>query len=198
MSDIKTKQELTKCLSMKLYDVFQNVAFAVSPEFTCISNISDINARLKDHKEADTRVVLPSLDVTKRNPFTDLVVYCCDSDVLPLLLYYLNELCSSTIFRSTNRDIRLRVLHSHLVPELCTSLLGFHAQSGCDQTGKIAEFSKKTCWTVLVDASPDVSSAFKSVGQFEISDEIKTGLVEFILNCYCKDRPSDSLSWYLF
>ena len=144
LSDIKTKQDLTKYLSMKLYDVFQNVAFAVSYEFTYISNISDIDARLKDcHEEADTCIVLHSLDVTKRNPFTDLVVYCCDTDVLLLLLYCFDELCSSTIFRTTNRDIRLRTLHSHLGPELCTSLLGFHALTGCDQTGKFAEFTKK-------------------------------------------------------
>ena len=73
---------------MKLYDVFQNVAFAVSYEFTCIFNIPDIDARLKDHchEEADTCIVLHSLDVTKRNPFTDLTVYCCDADVLLLLL----------------------------------------------------------------------------------------------------------------
>ena len=146
LSDIKTRQDLTKYLSMKLYDVFQNVAFAVSYEFTYISNISDIDARLKDcHEEADTYIVLHSLDVTKRNPFTDLVVYCCDADVLLLLLYCFDELCSSTIFRTTNRDIRLRTLHSHLGPELCTSLLGFHTLTGCDQTGKFAGFTKKAC-----------------------------------------------------
>ena len=151
---------------MKLYDVFQNVAFAVSYEFTCIFGIPNIDARLKDHcnEEADTCIVLHSLDVTKRNPFTDLVVYCCDADVLPLLFYYLDDLCSSTIFRTTNRDIRLRTLHSHLGPELCTSLFGFHALTGCDETGKFAGFTKKTCWKVIVDASPDVSSAFRSVG----------------------------------
>ena len=54
-----------------------------------------------------------------------------------------------------------------------------------------------------MDASPDVSSAFRSVGQCEISDEIKAELEEFALNLYCKDRPSDvntlgSLCWYLF
>ena len=54
-----------------------------------------------------------------------------------------------------------------------------------------------------MDASPDVSSAFRSVGQCEISDEIKAELEEFVLNLYCKDRPSDvntlgSLCWYLF
>ena len=149
------------------------------------------------------RIVLHSLDVTKRNPCTDLVVYWCDIDVRLLLLYYFCELCSSTIFRTTNREICLRTLPSHLGPELCTSLLGFHALTGCDQLDKFTGFTKKTCWKALVDVSPDVSSAFRSVGQCEISDEIKAGLEESVLNLYCKDRPSDvntlgSLRWYLF
>ena len=54
-----------------------------------------------------------------------------------------------------------------------------------------------------MDASPVVSLTFRSVGQCEISDEIKAGLEEFVLNLYCKDRPSDvkilgCLRWYLF
>ena len=82
-------------------------------------------------------------------------------------------------------------------------LLGLHALTGCDQTGIFAGFTKKTCWKVLLDASSSVSSAFRSVGQCEISDEIKAGLEEFVLDLYCKDRPSDvnpqgSLCWYLF
>ena len=59
------------------------------------------------------------------------------------------------------------------------------------------------CWKVLVDVSPDVSLAFRSVVQCEISDEIKAGLEESVLDLYCKDRPSDrntlgSVRWYLF
>ena len=72
-------------------------------------------------------IVLHSLDVTKRNPFSGLAVCCCDTDVLLLLLYCFDKLCSGTIFRTTNRDIRLRTLQNHFGPELCTSLLGFHA-----------------------------------------------------------------------
>ena len=205
LSDIKTKQELTKYLSKMLFDVYHDVAFVVSYEFTCMSNISDLDVNLKDHchEEADTCIVLHSLDVAKRNPFSDLVVYCCDTDVLLLLLHYFDNLCSSTVFRTTNRDIRLRTLHSHLGPERCTSLLGFHAVTGCDQTGKFVGFTKKTCWKVLVDASPDVTSAFRSLGQCEISDKIKAGLEEFVLDLYCKDRPSNVSTlglarWYLF
>ena len=146
-SNTKAKEDLKKYLGMKLYDVSQNVTFAVSYELTYISNISDIYARLKNHchEQADTCIVLHSVDVTKHNPFTDLVAYCCDTDVLLLLLYYLDEFCSSTIFRTTNRDIRLQTLHSHHGLELYTSILGFHALTGCDQTGKIARFYKKMC-----------------------------------------------------
>ena len=140
LSDIKTKQDLTKYPSMKLYNVFKNVVFAVSYEFTCISKISDIDARLKDycHEEADTCIVLHSLDVTKRNLFTDLTVHYYDTDVLLLSLYYFDGLCSSTIFRTTNCDIRLRTLHSQLGPEQCTSLPGFHKLIGSNQRGKFA------------------------------------------------------------
>ena len=65
-------------------------------------------------------IVLHTLDVNKHNPFTDLAVYYCDTDILLLLLYYFDELCSSLIFGTTNRDIRLRTLHIHLGPELYT------------------------------------------------------------------------------
>ena len=127
----------------------------------------------------------------------------CSPDVLLLLLCHFNELCESTIFRTTNCDIRFWKLHGNLGPELCTSLLGFHALTGVDQTRKVARFYKKMCWKVSVDVSPDVSLAFGSIGQCEISDEIKAGLEWFVLNLYCKDRPSDvntlgSLHWYFF
>ena len=61
----------------------------------------------------------------------------------------------------------------------------------CNQTGTFAGFIKKTCWKILVNVSPDVASVFRSVGQCEISDEIKAGLEEFVLDLHCKDRPSD-------
>ena len=177
---------------------FLKCCICFSYEFSCISNISN-----HYHEQADTCIVLHSLDVTKRNPFTDLVVYCCDTDVLLLLLYYCDELRGSTIFLTTNRDICFRTLHSHLGPELCTSLLGFHALTGCDQTSKVAGFYQKMCWKVSVDVSRHVSLVFRSVGQCEISDEIKARLEDFVLDLYCKDRPSDvntlgSLRWYLF
>ena len=74
---------------------------------------------------------------------------------------------------------------------MSSSLLDFHVLTVCNQTGTFAGFIKKTCWKVLVNVSPDVSSVFRSVSQCEISDEIKAGLEEFVLDLYCKDRPLD-------
>ena len=44
----------------------------------------DLDQDLSDHnnEEADTLIILHALDVTKRDPFSDLVVYCSDADVL--------------------------------------------------------------------------------------------------------------------
>ena len=43
------------------------------------------------------------------------------------------------------------------------------------------------CWRVLEDASPDVSSACRSLGQFEISEEMKAALEEFALEEFALD-----------
>ena len=135
MSEIKTKEDLTKYLNIKLYEVFQNVTFAVSYEFNSVSNISDNDARLWDHchEEADTCIVLHSLDVTKRNPFTDLTVYCCDADALPLFFIILMSYAVVQFF----------------VQQIVTFVFGHYivilVLSFARQTGKLARFTKKTC-----------------------------------------------------
>ena len=136
---------------------------------TCITNIASLDDALKDHthEEADTCIVFHALDITNRNPFTDLVICCSDTDVVLLLLHYFDELSTSTINRSTNYDIILRQAYDTLGPELCKSLLGFHALTGCDQTGKFSGFSKLSCWKVLIDSSPHVLNALQLLGSAE-------------------------------
>lgn len=43
LSDIHTKNELTKYLSKKLYQALNSVAIAMSYEKTCITNIADLS-----------------------------------------------------------------------------------------------------------------------------------------------------------
>ena len=66
LSAIHTKNELIKYLSKKLYQALDSVVFVVSYGKTCITNIADLNENLKrhSHKEANTCIILHSLDVT--------------------------------------------------------------------------------------------------------------------------------------
>ena len=47
-------------------------------------------------KKKQTQVVLYTLDVTQRNPFSGLLISCSDTDVLLILLHYFEDICSST------------------------------------------------------------------------------------------------------
>ena len=159
---------------------------------------------MKEHnqEEADTGIILHALDVTKRNPFTDLVISCSDTDVLLLLLHYFDDLCTSTVFRTLKHDIELGEVHEHLGREICKSLLGFHALTGCDQTGKFFGFTKLSCWKNLMQCQPDVVNALQKLGDCTTT-EVEAGLTTFVLQLYCKTRPNTvtslaSLRWYLF
>ena len=63
-----------------------------------------------NQEEADTGIVLHAIDVTKRDPFTDLVVLCSDTDVLLILLHYFEMISSSTIFETTEHKY---ILHQY-------------------------------------------------------------------------------------
>lgn len=53
-----------------------------------------------NHEEADTLMILHSIDVAKRNPFQELTVCSPDTDVFLLLIYYQRSLCNQTVFKT--------------------------------------------------------------------------------------------------
>ena len=68
-------------------------------------------------------------------------------------------------------------MHTHLGPEMRSTLLGFHAITGCDQTGRFSGFTKYSCWKVLMNATQTTYNALQSIGAGDyISDETKNGL----------------------
>ena len=115
---------------------------------TCETNIQDLDLTLFDHsqEEADTSIILHAIDVTQRNPFSDLVIRCSDTNVLLILLYYFDELCSTPIFSTNEHGMLLQPLAEKLNFDLCKGLSGFHALTGSDQTGKFFGYSKLSCW----------------------------------------------------
>ena len=149
LSSIKTKNELTVYLGQKLASVMTSkpVDYVAVYKQTCLTNLQDLNLLLMNHnqEEADTSIVLYAIDVTQRNPSTDVVISCSDTDVLLILLNYFDSICLSTTFRTSSHDMPLRFAYENLEEIKCKALLGFHALTGCGQTGKFYGFSKLSC-----------------------------------------------------
>ena len=165
LSSIKTKSELTEYLGKKLAECTSK-EYVVVYGNTLITNIGNLDEQLYNYnqEEADTGIVLHAIDVTKRDPFTDLVVLCSDTDVLLILLHYFEKISSSTIFETADHKYILHQIYENLGPVFCKALLGFHALSGCDQTGKFPGYSKKSCWDVFLTLPSNVLQALTHLG----------------------------------
>ena len=59
-------------------------------------------------------------------------------------------ICLSTIFRTSSHDMPLRFSYEKLGEAKCKVLLGCHALTGCNQTGKFYGFSKLLCGKSLI------------------------------------------------
>lgn len=102
------------------------------------------------------------------------------------------------------REIDVTAAYEAVGPEIASAILGFHAFSGCDFTSKFNNKSKKSCWKVFMESDVQVKNAFTDLTKTHANiDQITTALQMFILDLYCKNRPSRidnlaSLRWYMF
>ena len=97
-----------------------------------------------------------------------LYVFSPDTDVFLLLLNKYPQLCPNTAFITgrgqTRRQIPLRDIHEQLGEEKADGLLGFHAFTGADISGRFAGKTKKRCFNTFMTVSPDELRAFGSLG----------------------------------
>ena len=82
-----TKKELTTYISQRLAG-FLNKEFVFAFERTCVTSIPDLDSDMEEYgqEEADTGIVLHTMNVCKRDPFTKLTISWSDIDVLLILL----------------------------------------------------------------------------------------------------------------
>ena len=80
--------------------------FMVAYGNCCLTDISSLNRDLFDcNQEADIGIVLHALDVSKNDPFTELVIACSDKDVLLILLNCFEGINSCTIFKTLHQTL---------------------------------------------------------------------------------------------
>ena len=119
LASIQTKSELTKYLSEKLVQQLK-VDYIVIHHKYLITNILDLDPSLRNysHNEADTGIVLTTLHISKRDPFTDLAISCTDTDVLLILIHYYEQLTSSIVFKTTVHSYFVREIYENLSPSI--------------------------------------------------------------------------------
>ena len=100
----------------------------------------------------------------------------------------------STIFKTINRELVLQKIHSNLATNIFQALLGFHALSGCDQSGRFSGFSKESCWKTLLNLPEVVLHAVSKLGSPEMLfvlaiclNNFET-LEQFVIRLYCNDN----------
>ena len=110
-----TNTELTKYLSKKLAQYITK-EYVIVYRNSLPTNVENLDEQLDNYteQEADTSIVFHAVHVTKRDPFSELVVVCSDTDVLVLLLHYFEMRSSSTIFKTTEPEYILRKTHENL------------------------------------------------------------------------------------
>ena len=136
-------------------------------------------------------MILYSIKVAHMNPFQELIVCSPDTDALLLLIFFYQELCTHTIFRtgSGNKicDINIGLVYEMLDEEKCKALLGFHCFTGCDQTAKFYGKSKLSCWKTFLNSPSQVVTAFNELGDGAIvSTSVRNGLTLYLLDLYNK------------
>ena len=81
-----------------------NISYVISYKNKCLKNVMDFDYGLQghNHEEADTLIILHCFQIAKIDPFREVVIVC--SDVLLMLLYHYQTLCTQTIMRVGRGD----------------------------------------------------------------------------------------------
>ena len=171
LSDIRTKGELTEYLADKVLHHSKSSnnrlkKLMVTSGTQTKGNV-DIPCSLLTHsqEEADTLLLLHALNVSSD---ADLVVSSPDTDVLVLLVYMYPSLPICTTFLTgkgrLKRNISVQSIYNNLGPKRASALLGFHALTGSDISGKFAGRTKDSCFKAFLSCDDEILDALAMLG----------------------------------
>ena len=180
-------------------------SYVVTLKHECYSNKLSVEHLASTQEEADTRMFLHAIDATKRGA-TSLSIHSPDTDVLVLARWNFASLCDETSVvvgtGDKRRSIPLRPLYDSLGDHLVAALRGFHAFTGCDQTGTICGKSKVSCWNTLKKADKQVLEAFASLGgSAHVQDDVAIRLELYMCHLYAPSTHITTVKemrWFLF
>ena len=154
-------------------------------------------------EEADTLIILHALTVDKD---AELVVDSPDTDVLILLINVFNRLPAATSFLTGRKNLRRNISVQSICEKLgkkhTSAMIGFHAFTGTDMSGRFAGRSKDSCFKVFLKCDCKILDALCSLGQDSdpLPPEVCAQLERFVCLIYKSEVHTQvkDLRWFLF
>lgn len=139
------------------------------------------------HEESNSKLIF---HLCKINYDAYVTIKCLDTDVLIILLgnmhHIKNDLKISILLGTGNHERYINVNHLYetLGRNLCSSLPGFHAFTGCDCNPAFYRRGKKIPYKIL-KSSPAFIEAFTKIGQINDDNENTVRMLEkFVCRMY--------------
>ena len=201
-----SKENLAIYLASKIknYHTPSGTSYVTTSKEHCISNNLPLEHLESSQEEADTCMILHALDAVHRGA-TSISIHSSDTDVLVLTIYKFPELCPLTSMvigtGSKRRTVDIAPINAALGP-LASALPGFHALTGCDQTGTFCGKSKVSCWKALKIADTTIIEALGNLGETQdLSNTDVRALEAFTCQIYMPNTKITSVAemrWHLF
>ncbi|KAK6167463.1 hypothetical protein SNE40_021485 [Patella caerulea] len=126
-----------------------------------------------------------------------------DTDVMVLIIANYDRLPKSTDISLASHVQKIEPLWVALGPDRVKALLGFHAFSGADNTGRFSRIGKSTWFKHSMNAEEHIIEAFHNICHDQkLSANSQSRLEEFVCTAYSPKGIHISripeLRWYLF
>ena len=82
------------------------------------------------------------------------------------------------------KNISVQPLYNKLGHIRASAILGFHAHTGSDMSGRFAGRSKEWCFKVFMACDDDILNALESLGHRDLSQEEYDQLERFVCQLY--------------
>eukprot|EP00111_Clytia_hemisphaerica_P022210 TCONS_00065262-protein len=156
-------------------------------------NVSNVESLVSDQEEADTKLILHTLDALNSDGNVCIRSSSGDTDVLVIAIGLLGG-NSRVLVDTGNGDSRKKVwLDSiSLTSEQQNALIGFHAFTGNDYVSCFFRKSKQICWGKMNDQDKDDWTAlFGNLGDsWEISEDQISNFEKYICHLYSSKKSN--------
>lgn len=170
-----------------LYFVKEETVFMLTSDDGKTTSCSEVDRLHSTHDEADSRIILHSIDIGEiEEPGTNVIVRCSDTDVFVLLIHFYPEIGTNVFFDTGTGDKRrlidISLVFNKLGHQAAKAILGFHAFTGCDSVSSFTRKGKIRPWQIMLKDC-EIMDAY---GQLGLWDDLSPNIANIIEGHVCQ------------